>query len=287
MKKIKNIIVVTDFSTTAQNTYRYSRLLAESLDATLTVVNVRESILMASDASLAPFPVVSDSEIMKEMEAFILEENKLLTIAATKSDVKIKIRRGNVVDELVIVSKEDTTDLIVIGTTGVSDTFTKLFGSTSISLSNLAHCPVLLIPPGATWEPIEQIMYASNYDSLSPMMVQRITEFAIAAKADLHFVNVQNIVPLLDNKQKKFNWKELFVPENPDFYYEKQTIYGDDTVQELLEYSVEKEIDLMCFASNHRNFWQNLVHKSISGNIAIAATVPMLILHLDDNEFNA
>lgn len=287
MKKIKNIVVAIDFSATSRDAYRYSKLLAKSLDATLTVVNVRESIMMVSDVTMATFPIVNDSELIDQIEGFIIDENRILNISTKINEVKAKILRGNVVDELVELSKDDATDLIVIGTTGLSDVLTKIFGSTSVSLSNLAHCPVLLVPRGIKWEPIEQIMYASNYDSLSPIMVQEITEFAINTKADLHFVNVRNFDSPFDTKQKDFDWNDLFISKNPNFYYEKQTIYGNDTVKELIKYSTDKDIDMICFASNHRNFWQNLVHTSITENMAISSILPILILHLDDNELKS
>ena len=284
MEKIKNILIATDFSATSRNAYRYAKLLAKSVGATLTVVNVRESIMMVSDVTMAPFPIVNDSELIDQIEGFIIDENRVLNISTTINEVKIKIVRGNVVDELVELSKNDSIDLIVIGTTGLSDVLTKIFGSISVSVSNLAYCPVLLIPRGVKWEPIEQLMYASNYDSLSPITVQEITDFAISTKADLHFVNVRNFDPMLEEKQKEFNWDELFITKNANFYYERQTIYGNDTVKELIKYSTDKDIDMMCFVSNHRNFWQNLVHKSVTENMALSSTLPILVIHIDDNE---
>ena len=285
MKRIKNIIVATDFSVTSRDAYRYSKLLAESLNARLTVVNVRESILMASDVSLAPFPIVKDSELVEQINEFMVEENKTLHLSKTRhDDVKVKILRGNVVDALVTESESEAVDLMVIGTTGLSDVITKMFGSTSVSLSNQAHCPVLLVPRGAKWKSLEHIMYASNYDSLSPVMVKEISDFAIYTRADLHFVNVRNFDPPFETRQKEFNWDELFISKNPNFYYEKETIYGNDTVKELVEYSMSKGMDMMCFVSNHRNFWQNLVHTSVTENIANSSVIPILIIHIDDNE---
>lgn len=284
MKNIKNITVATDFSATSRNAYRYSKLLARSLNATLTLVTARESMMMASDVSLVPFPIIDDAEFITQLEELIAEENDRLNLSTIPNEVKTKILRGDAVEALVELSKNDSTDLIVIGTTGLSDVLTKIFGSTSVSVSNLAFCPVLLIPRDAHWQPIEQIMYATNYDSLSPIMVQEISEFAISTKADLHFVNVRDYDPMFTPKQKDFSWNELLVSKHPDFYYEKQTIYGDDTVQELINYSNAKSIDLMCFASNHRNFWQNLAHKSITENMAIASIIPIMVIHLDDSE---
>jgi len=284
MKKINNIIVAVDFSVTSRDSYRYAKLLAQSLNATLTVVNVRENVVMVSDVNIVPFPMTTDSELLKQIQEFVMEENEYLNISTTINEIKAKILTGNVTDELIDLSRDNSVDLIVMGTTGLSDVLTKIFGSISVRVSNLAYCPVLLIPRDVKWKPIEQIMYASNYDSLSPAMVQEISDFAISTNAVLHFVNVRNFDPQFETKQKDFNWDELLISRDPRFYYEKRTVYGNDTVKELITYSVNKNIDMMCFVSSHRNFWQNLVHKSITENMAIDSTIPIMVLHVDDSE---
>ena len=88
---------------------------------------------------------------------------------------------------------------------------------------------------------------------------------------------------MLENKQKEFDWNALPIYKNPNFHFEKQIIYGNDTVRELEKYANDKEMDMVCFVSNHRNFWQNLVHKSMTENISLTSTVPILVLHIDDN----
>jgi nucleotide-binding universal stress UspA family protein len=54
MKKIRNILVPTDFSVSARNAFHYARGLAEALDANLTVVHVKEYFLPTSELSMTP-----------------------------------------------------------------------------------------------------------------------------------------------------------------------------------------------------------------------------------------
>ena len=278
MKNIKNILVPIDFSITSRDAYRYALKLSESLNVKLTVTHVIQNLVMVSDVMIAPFPLVDRIQIMRDIEQFISEEG------GSKNEVDIEILEGNVVDVLTELSKSNKTDLIVIGTTGLSDVLSKLFGSISTELSNKAHCPVILVPRGAEWQPLEQIMYASNYDSVNADTIKEITNFAINIGADIHFVNVKSYDPVFEIKEKELDWKELFKNLDSNLYYETHTIYGNDTSEELNKYSETNNISMMAFVSKHRNFWGNLIHKSVTENSAISTTIPMLVIHIDDSK---
>jgi nucleotide-binding universal stress UspA family protein len=282
MKPIKNIVVATDFSVTSRNAYCYARALAQALDATLTIIHIQEQILVLSDAMATPLPSENDKEVVKNLEDFIADGDSMTSILTAKQELVIKIVAGDPVDVLINQSESEDTDLIVMGTTGLSDVLTKLFGSTSYKVSNKAHCPVILVPRDTKWEPIEQIVFASNYDSITSGFVQNITDFALSVHADIHFVNVRNFDPVLETRQKETSWKALSGID-PDLYFEKHTIYGNDTIEQLTKYNTENGIDMIAFVSKHRNFWENLAHKSIVENIALSTIIPIMVMHIDDN----
>jgi nucleotide-binding universal stress UspA family protein len=278
MEKIKNIVVATDFSATARDAYSYSKELSNTLGASLTIVHVKENLIMGSDVMIA---TKDDTQLIKNIEDLVAEENTSLG-STVKQDVKIKVLAGDPVDVLVEISKSGDADLLVIGTTGLADVLTKLFGSVSIKVSNKAHCPVILVPRDAKWQPIKQILFASNSDSMTKELSHDIIDFALNIHAGVHFVNVRNYDPPFEAKQKDIDWNELFVATDPNLSFEKHTIYGNDTIAELKKYSEEKNINLIAFASKHRNFWENLMHRSITENAALSTVLPIMVMHLDD-----
>lgn len=285
MKTITNILVPIDFSVSARNAYRYAKELANTLNAQLTIVHVKEYAIMLSDVVIAPLPFEDEPQLFKDIEEFITEEEEegdAMNSSSVLNKVNIKILRGDPVSVLTSLSENKDADLIVMGTTGFADVLTKIFGSTSVKLSNQAHCPVLLVPRDAKWQPIKQIMYASNYDSMAAKTVEEITSFALNLEATIHFVNVRNFDPMLEPKQKEMNLNGIFESVNSNLHYEHRTIYGNDTIKELKTYSEENKINLMTFVSKHRNFWGSLVHKSISENMAMSTTTPIMVIHLDD-----
>lgn len=282
MKSIKNILVPTDFSVTARNAYAYAKLLAQSLDAHVTVVHINEYFIPVSEIAVAPLSEHEEDRLTEAMETFISDDIRGEsgdTSILVKNNVKSKILRGDPVSRLEELSKN--VDLIVMGTTGLQDFMSKIIGSTSIEVANKAHCPVILVPRDARWKPIDKIMYASNYDSTTPKMVREITDFGVMINAAVHFVHIDEFT---ENDEKVTNiiWDELFSTSDPSLAFEIHTIYGEDRIKELNEYSEKNKINLMAFVSKHRNFWQNLMHNSVTQNIAISTTTPMLVMHFDD-----
>jgi len=281
MKKIKNIVVAIDFSVTSRHAYCYAAELSKTLNATLTVVHAIDQHLAPSDMLILETTKEDNIQLIKDIELLVEEENYRVNKLISLKEVGIKLINGDPVTSLVKLSENDDTDLIVMGTTGLSDVLTKVFGSTSQLVSNKAHCPVILIPRGTVWQQIKKIVFASNSDSMTTDLAQNITDFATNVSAEIHFVNVKNYDPLFEHKQTEINWKEL-TDIDSTIHFEKHTVYGNDTIEQLKKYSEEKNINLIAFASKHRNFWENLMHKSITERSALSSITPIMVIHMDD-----
>jgi nucleotide-binding universal stress UspA family protein len=284
MKNIKNILVPTDFSVTSRNAYHYAKRLAITLDATITVLHVNQYFMPIAEVAIGS---ISEDEVVKmseeAMTAFVVDEDDIDHWKMIKHRVKTTILKGDLVPILVEMSKKNDTDLIVMGMTGMQDFIGKIIGSASLDVSNQAKCPVILVPRDAKWHKIEKVMYASNYSSTTPKMIGNITDFALAINAGVHFVHVEDFSADYKDNIAKIIWTELFSAENtPSLSFEIHTISGGNKIEELQKYAEENEINLMAFVSKHRNFWQNLVHKSVTEHIAISTEIPMMVMHLDD-----
>jgi len=277
MKKINNITVAVDFSVTARNAYRYANSLAQTLNADLTIVHAKENPMIVSDVMIPSFPLTNDSELIEDIEELVKEEN---SGADKLPNLNIKVLTGDPATILIELPKHTAIDLMVIGTTGLSDVLTKLFGSVSLLVSNRAQCPVLLVPRDVKFQNVKQLLFAGDYDSMTSENVKKITDFASIFHADIHFVHVVNE----EEEEKEINWTELLTGNQAGITSTQSTIYGEDVVNELKQYADAKQIDMMVFVSKHRNFWANITHKSVTQNMALSSVIPLLVMHLDDGE---
>lgn len=282
MKKINNIIVPTDFSVTARNAFQYAQGLAVALDATLTVVHVREYFFPTSEENFEPFAPNEETQLDAALSLFVKDNDTIGGAFMTKNKVKTQILRGSAVDSLLELSGQNDTDLIVIGTTGLQDFLSRIAGSTSLKVATKAHCPVILVPREASWLGIERIMYTSNYRSMTASMIREATDFALQVEAATHFVHIDSAGYEGDSSAEEVNWNRLFASISPHLFYQTHSLYGTDIIKELEKYGEAHRINLMVFVSRYRGFWENLLHKSVIQNMAISTNTPMMILHLED-----
>ena len=287
MKTIKNILVPTDFSATASGAFRYAKVLAQALNANITVLHVSPFFLAASEIAIPLDTKEEETRLQETMDAFINDDTDDGNVMV-KTVVKTKLLRGDAVSRIIELSKSDSTDLIVMGTTGLQDFLSKIIGSVSLDVSNQAHCPVILVPRDAKWQPIDRILFASNVQSVTPPMVREMSGFAQLFGAAIHFVHIseKQHEPVTINKDGNTIidniWSELYEKSNGSFPFEIHTVYGFDIVKQLSKYVYKNDINLIAFVSKHRNFWQNLMHDSVTQKVAISTEIPMLIMHTDD-----
>ena len=281
MINIKNILVPIDFSTTARNAYQYAKKLAEVLNSSVTIINIEEYYMPISEV---PFDAFSEKEnyMTEEMQQFIKDENTSNDWIMVHNKLKSKTLKGNLKAAIIGFSDENSTDLIVIGTTGLQDFLSKITGSVSLTVASKARCPVILVPTLAKWHDIKKIMYASNYDATSPKMIKEITDFSLFLKAKVHFVHVEDFSSKEEISKTAIMKEELFELTDHIPTLEVHSIYGDDKIKSLQEYAQNNEINLMAFASKKRGFWENFTHKSITEHIALSTDKPMMLLHLNN-----
>jgi nucleotide-binding universal stress UspA family protein len=279
MKLIRNILVPTDFSATARNAFEYAKMLGERLDANITVVHVQPSLLTASEITIPIYGGDADERVREAMSEFVADTSDADVMVQVK--VMTKIVKGETISHLVELSGSNAYDLIVMGMTGLQDFMDKIIGTTSLDVSNQAECPVLLVPRDTHWQPVDRLLFAADRSTATPKMVRSCLNWAAKLESKLYFVHVDEN-PKGDYKLTETIWEELFHKSDPSVAFEIHTINSADTVEELTKYADKKAIDWFIFVSKHRNFWQNIIHRSISQNVAMTTNKPVLVMHLDD-----
>ncbi|MDX1943655.1 MAG: universal stress protein [Saprospiraceae bacterium] len=266
---IKNILVPTDFSETAKNAFFYAQALAKVVGAKLKVIHV---FMPSAETEYPNFvPPVADylkvrEDMLKDFMAEVDPEGKL------ENDILI----GFAADEVITASKNY--DLVVMGTTGSGGILNKLFGSVSSNCAQRAHCPVLLIPKGTTFDSFKEILYASNYESADDELIEALMEFNKPFGASIHFVHVRDDDSNFE-KTKEEIFEELFKNGEPSFGFHIAETDAETVAEGLGEYAMAHNIDLAVMAHRHRNFWEGFFHRSQTKQLALATQMPLLVFH--------
>jgi nucleotide-binding universal stress UspA family protein len=146
MIAIKNILVATDFGEAADSALSYGRELASRFGATLHVLNVVENFYVTTFGAETYAAFVP--EMQRELEN---AARKRLDEALIDSDGSGPATRPSVMTSgsaayaIVDYARENTIDLIVMGTHGRGALAHLMMGSVAERVVRLASCPVLTV----------------------------------------------------------------------------------------------------------------------------------------------
>ena len=162
---MKKILVPTDFSENSKCALNYAIELAEQLNALITVVHVYHP----SINNMNEYMIITDNELESisrdRLNEFVKNKKSERQNKVTVMDrIEQKLEIGFATEKLVNMSKSGEYDMIVMGATGSTGLLEKVFGKVSLHVAKSSACPVLLIPSGVRFEPVEEIMFAIEYE---------------------------------------------------------------------------------------------------------------------------
>ncbi len=146
MALVKSILIPTDGSDYSLYAVRYAVELCRELGAEIVLVSV-------VDIRYEMYDVYSEIHSIDRIEELIREQitRALKRHAAEIREKGIKVKKiikvGDVVQEILQVIREESIDLVVIGTHGRKGFSHMLLGSTTEKLVRAASCPVLTVRP--------------------------------------------------------------------------------------------------------------------------------------------
>jgi nucleotide-binding universal stress UspA family protein len=291
--RLNKILVPVDFSAPSENALRFGWEIARHFNASLEVVHIMEGVFEGNAAGKSGLLEQHVQDTQQALQAFVGTTFKkffpeILPMTPVSAGpgaednknalykVVAKVEFG--FPESVIENLTQHFDLLIMGTSGKSNLATQILGSVSLELSRSAHCPVLLIPPGAIYDGFKNVLYASNFESNDPEKVKQVVAFAKKFDAQLHFVHVGKVQEhgeKLERALFEVNYK-YSDPEKPFIF---QKMVGEDITEKLHEYAFYHKTDLFVFVTPRRGFWQNLLHKSKTKHMVLNTHTPVLVVH--------
>src|SRR5207247_10379402 len=139
---LNRIPVPTDFSESARHAFTYGCSFAREYEAELLLLHVVENLTVGYASDLFPVPM---AEVFDEISGYARAELAKLGAQATEQGVGARelVVQGKPSAEIVRVAREETADMIVLGTHGKGMLDKALFGSTAERVIRKAPCPVL------------------------------------------------------------------------------------------------------------------------------------------------
>ena len=143
---IKKILCPTDFSENSEHALQYALTLATLSQAELRLFHVVEPITYPQSTELFE-PVLDEVELMMKMEAAFQTqlEDQVSALKDEYPKITGKLVTGNTFLAIIQAARDESVDIIVMGTHGRTGLAHVLIGSVAEKVVREAPCPVLTV----------------------------------------------------------------------------------------------------------------------------------------------
>ena len=282
MKIIHNILIPTDFSDCAANAYQYGLLFADKWKAGLKLLHV-----VAPDYGVTDLPVLVDIATKEKIEVAIelLQTFKKDGLAKAKETMPAL---PNVTDEVKVsslpyaticsVAADEEFDLVLMGTNSYHSAWETAFGTNASSVLKQAHCHVLIVPEDASYGGLQTVGFAADLHETDPYHLWKFCKLMEPFHAIVHCAHIEKLGEG-EKTALKFEELQAFFENNAITLQLKFHAIQEDSVETGLSAFISNwDLNLLAMPSPHRDVFSRMFHKSMTQQMALHATVPLLVM---------
>lgn len=273
---MKTVIVPTDFSPVSVNALHYAINMAKEIGCAVTLFHAYQIPVAFSEV---PVVTISMEEMERQTDEKLTELKKNVEhVTSGNVTIHIKSALGDTVEELEKLCNSENVFSVVMGTRGAGAMEVLFLGSTTLSAVNHLHVPVMIIPPGARFRPIQTIGFACDYSQVAASTpIKEISELCEIFGAELKVLNV-------DYENRQFTAEvplaltkvyELLEPLNPEYHF----IDDPDIEDGINKFADTHGIDMLITIPKKHRLLDGIFRKSRTRELALHAHVPIVAIH--------
>jgi nucleotide-binding universal stress UspA family protein len=278
MKNIRNILVPTDFSDSANNALRYAIWLASKYEAKIRLLHI-----IYPEMEPADVPVMSAQMTATKAEAAKaimkgLIENYLQEIKKDKSpDIEMEVEVGVPGTLISQIARKNKIDLIIMGTKGKHNLMDKTIGNVTLSTMDFANCPVMVIPEKVDLLRIETVAYGTDLVASDPFHIWEVGKLLQALNPILRIVHIKKKVDE-EKAMEMDELKQFFKGNPPALQVTFHSILNKNVTDELEGFIKDWDVDLLVMNKPTRTIIERIFHSSLTRKTALQTKIPFLVL---------
>ena len=266
---MKKILVPTDFSPVADNAIEHAIGIAAAFQSELYLYHVYSINKVDYNLNVP----AEEQPVRKLCERKMRLTEMKYSNALTQQGLSVK----TVVEDDTIFAlfkrkaKEHKISLIVMGSKGATGLKRVVFGSVAAAALEMAGVPVLVVPPGHTFRPLQNIVLAIDQQELSKEDLLPLQKLAttFGAKVTLLYVKTGSA-----NKSHEQIASCLAGVEST--YREVPLV---NSINESTNaFTKSQDCDLLCMVRRERGFFESFFKKSITEEQVYNSDIPLLVL---------
>ena len=200
-------------------------------------------------------------------------------LASKVSHLEILVDIGsNFIERLSQVAMEKDAHLIIMGLRGKTNRSLRFSGGNTLKMTERGICPVLVVPPGAKYNRIKNVLITSEMKSVEESAaLGPVKEVLEEFKPNVHILNVDSthyISITEDYKKERDKMEAQLAQFNPQFYFMRLF----DFHESVNLFSKDKEIDMIIIAPKHHSFFEKLFKVQHAKELIYQTEIPVLTI---------
>ena len=278
-------LVATDFSENSNKAIEYAASMANVLDAKITLIHAWQ--VMPVGAGIEEVGMAQNIETMERESKEILQ--KTVDNFSKKYPVfeRTISQQGFPAEVLEEVYKNIKPDLVVAGRKGQGAVSRAIFGSVSSRLVESDMRPLLIIPEDAEINEMKEVLFLSDFYDSDVTNLKILVDFMKPRNAKINVMHFHTSEHEKDIDEEFFKHFEGVIKDRIDYdNFDFKMQDSNDLHDSLEEVIKSRKIQMLCIASMHRTFWQQLVDPSLTKHLLKKVDLPVMIFdaHSDNME---
>jgi nucleotide-binding universal stress UspA family protein len=273
---MKKILVPVDFSEYSEYALEVAAQIAKQQNASIIIfhmVGISESVLSKSE--------LEEQEEAKYYIHLAKEKIKTFTDKPYLEGIEVKtiLQNLKIFSEIDLVAKEQSADLIVMGSHGISGLKTVFVGSNTEKVIRTAQVPVIVIKRRRPSFDVKNIVFAFDLKQENANAFKAVQEFAKTFSATLHLVYINTVgINYMSNsqiQQKIDAFLALIGEEIPI------KIYNDYSVElGIFNYANDVNADMVAIPTHGRRGLAHFFIGSIGESVANQSSTPIMTVKI-------
>jgi nucleotide-binding universal stress UspA family protein len=269
---MKNILVPTDFSETANAAAEVAATIAKKTNSTIYLLHV-VNLLEFGD----------EDEVAKKLFVMKLVKKKMDALIAQPFfegvNVVVALQFELIYEQIWKHAKQHNIDLIVMGTHGINGISDMFLGSNTQKVVRMAECPVITVKGKPENFDFKNIVFASDFGKEAEKIYWKIAELIKAYDSKIHLVRVCSpsdfeltdiAIERMETFAKKLHLKNYTV-----------TIYNANQIESgIIKFSNSVKAGLAAIGAHGRTGWDMLIIGSKAENVVNHSNIPILSVQI-------
>jgi len=276
---MKKIILPTDFSENAYNAIKYAVQLFKDVESTFYLLHTyTPPVFQVEYVFQSPSQIgLGDPYQTRAMQQ--LEALKQRLQEESESPEHIFMTRAafnTLTDEILLMTKNEKTDLVIMGTQGATNTREILFGTNTTQVINKTVCPVIAVPSEFKYKAPKAILFPTDYEiDYKKEQLQQLLNLSKKHGSNVDVIHVTTgYDPSDDQIGNKQKLNHLLAQTDHTFH----DLPDQGIIGAINQFQTEKVMNLLVMVRNKHTFFERLFVEPVIKKIGFHINIPFMVV---------